>query len=121
MARKCDLTGVGVMSGNNVPKSRKRTKRDFLPNLKETALTSDALGVDIALKITADVLRTINKYGGLDAFIMNYKSAKLTDGAKKLKKKIKKSLIKNGELENIKVVKKAKYRKSDLKKSKKTI
>ena len=52
---------------------------------------------------------------------MNYKSAKLTDGAKKLKKKIKKSLIEKGELENVKVVKKAKYRKSDLKKSKKTI
>ena len=33
MARRCELTGVGPMSGNNVSHANNRTKRRFLPNL----------------------------------------------------------------------------------------
>ena len=71
MSNKCDLTGVGVMSGNNVSKSKRRTKRQFLPNLKEVVLKSDVLGVNVKLKIATNTLRTVNKYGSLDSFIIN--------------------------------------------------
>ena len=33
MAKKCDLTGTGAMSGNNVSHANNRTRRRFLPNL----------------------------------------------------------------------------------------
>ncbi len=33
MARVCDICGKGVLTGNNDPKSHKRTKREFKPNL----------------------------------------------------------------------------------------
>ena len=33
MARRCELTGKGVMVGNNVSHAVNRTKRRFLPNL----------------------------------------------------------------------------------------
>ena len=33
MARVCDICGKGVETGNNDPKSHKRTKRVFKPNL----------------------------------------------------------------------------------------
>ncbi len=112
MAKRCDLTGVGVMTGNNVSKSKRRTRRDFLPNLKETTLRSDALGANIALKIAAGTLRTINKYGSLDSFIINYRFCKLTDTAKKLRHKIEKALISKGEFDNVKIVKKAKSKKA---------
>lgn len=107
MTRKCDLTGVGIMTGNNVSKSNRRTRRDFLPNLKEVSLKSDALGVNISLKVTANILRTINKYGSLDSFMVNYRVNKLTDEAKKLRNKIEKALVKKGEYENIKIIRKS--------------
>jgi len=33
MSRVCDICGKGNMTGNNDPKSHKRTRRVFLPNL----------------------------------------------------------------------------------------
>lgn len=111
MAKRCDLTGVKVMTGNNVSKSKRRTRRDFLPNLKETTLKSDALGANVTLKIAAATLRTINKYGSLDSFIINYRFCKLTDTAKKLRRKIEKALVSKGEFDNVKIVKKSNHRK----------
>ena len=102
MTRRCDLTGVGAMSGNNVSKSKRRTRRSFVPNLKEVSLKSEALGGNVSLKVAANVLRTINKYGSLDSFMVNYKVNKMTDEAKKLRNKIEKALIKKGEYENVK-------------------
>lgn len=107
MTRKCDLTGVGVMTGNNVSKSKRRTKREFVPNLKEVVFKSEALGANIVLKVAANVLRTINKYGTLDSFMVNYKVNKLTDTAKKLRNKIEKALTKSGNYENVKIVRKS--------------
>lgn len=112
MTKKCDLTGVGVMTGNNVSKSKRRTKRDFQPNLKESTLKSDTLGSNVTLKITAGTLRTINKYGNLDNFLVNYGHNKLTDDAKKLKRKVEKSLKAKGEFDNVKVVTKSKVKKT---------
>lgn len=106
MAKKCDLTGVGIMTGNNVSKSNRRTRRDFLPNLKGVTLKSEALGANIALKVKASVLRTINKYGDLDSFLVNYRFCKLTDKALGLRKKIEKALIGKGEFENVKTTNK---------------
>ncbi|MFC1659788.1 50S ribosomal protein L28 [Pseudomonadota bacterium] len=119
MARKCDLVGIGVMSGHNVPNSMKKTKRKFLPNLQELSLKSDALGSKVTLKIASCTLRTLNKYGSLDAFLVNYRFAKLTDKAKKLRRKVMKALEKKGELENIQVKKEKKVKKET--KSKKVL
>ena len=38
MAKKCDLTGTGAMSGNNVSHANNRTRRRFLPNLQVVSL-----------------------------------------------------------------------------------
>ena len=84
MTRRCDLTGVGAMSGNNVSKSKRRTRRSFVPNLKEVSLKSEALGGNVSLKVAANVLRTINKYGSLDSFMVNYKVNKMTDEANRI-------------------------------------
>ena len=107
MARRCELTGVGVMSGNNVSKSNRRTKRTFVPNLKEVRFPSETLGNDVGLKVTAATLRTVNKYGGLDSFLVNYPFEKLTEEAKTLRRQIEKALKNSGKYENIKVIKKA--------------
>ena len=50
MARRCELTGKGPMSGNNVSHAKNRTRRRFLPNLNELTLHSDALGRGFKLR-----------------------------------------------------------------------
>ena len=104
MSRKCELLGVGVMSGNNVSHSNRKTKRRFLPNLKNVSLKSETLGVAVNVKVATSTLRTINKYGSIDNFLVNYRFSKLSDQAQKLRNQIKKKLIKVGKLDDVKVV-----------------
>lgn len=104
MSRRCDLLAVGVMSGNKVSHSNRKTRRRFLPNLKTVSLHSDALGVDVTLKVAASTLRTINKYGNIDSFVVNYGYAKLTALGKNLRSKVKKKLIQTDKLAEVKVV-----------------
>ena len=108
MSRKCELLGISVMSGNKVSHSNRKTRRKFLPNLKTLAFKSEALGCDLSLKIAAATLRTINKYGDIDSFLINYRFNKLSDSAKILRMKIKKRLIKLGRLEEVKNVREKK-------------
>jgi len=108
MARRCDLLGVGVMSGNKVSHSNRKTRRKFLPNIKSISFKSDVLGVDVALDIAASTLRTVNKYGNIDNFLVNTRFAHLTDSAKKLRTQIKKKLIKKGALDEVKFPRKEK-------------
>lgn len=92
MTRKCDLTGVGVMVGNNVSHSNRRTRRRFLPNLQQVHLLSDALERKIPLRITSATLRSVDHNGGLDRFLLSAKAHKLTPLARKLRIQIKKQL-----------------------------
>lgn len=108
MSRKCELLGTGVMTGNNVSHSNRKTRRRFLPNLQNLSFKSDALGVNISLKITAATLRTINKFGNIDSFLVNCRHSKLTDLGKGLKTKIKKKLIKLEKFEEVKITREAK-------------
>lgn len=108
MSRRCDLLAVGVMSGNSVSHSNRKTRRRFLPNLKKISFKSDSLGVGINLKVAASTLRTVNKFGNIDNFLVNYRYSKLTEEAQKLRRQIKKKLIKLGKLEEVKIAKEKK-------------
>ena len=69
MARRCELTGKGVLVGNNVSHANNRTKRRYLPNLVNVTLISDALGEGVRLRVSANALRSVEHRGGLDAFL----------------------------------------------------
>ena len=71
MARRCSLTGKGVQAGNNVSHANNKTRRRFLPNIQSRRLYSETLGRSIRLKIAANTLRTIEKRGGLDGYLMS--------------------------------------------------
>jgi len=103
MSRKCDLVDISVMSGNNVSHSNRKTKRKFVPNLCNLSFFSDSLSVKVNLRIAASTLRTINNYGNIDSFLINYRYHKLSDIGKKLRNKVKKSLIKSGQFESLKI------------------
>jgi len=103
MSRRCDLLAVGVMSGNKISHSNRKTRRRFLPNLREISFPSDVLGCDVNVKVAASTLRTVNKFGNIDSFLVNYPYAKLTQMARKLRVKIKKKLEKTGKLSEVKI------------------
>lgn len=88
MSKKCDITGVGIQSGNNVSHANNRTRRRFLPNLHIVSLMSDILGKVFKLKVCSKTLRSIEHNGGLDAYLESTPNSKLSDEAKKIKKSI---------------------------------
>ena len=81
MARRCELTGKGVMTGNKVSHALNRTRRRFLPNLLNVSLLSDVLGRSVKLRICANALRTVEHRGGLDAFLVKSVDAELSPNA----------------------------------------
>ena len=92
MSRRCELTGKTVMTGNNVSHAKNRTRRRFLPNLNNVSLVSEALGRSFKFKISASALRTVDRKGGLDSFLLKAKEDKLSPTALKVKKDIYKAL-----------------------------
>ncbi len=88
MSRRCELTGKGPMTGNNVSHAKNRTRRRFLPNLTETALMSETLGRTFRLRVSTSALRTVDHRGGLDAYLLKAKDAELSENALKIKKDI---------------------------------
>ena len=91
MSRRCQLTGRGVQVGNNVSHAHNKTRRRFLPNLQKTSLFSEALGKPVRLKVTAHAIRTVERKGGLDAFLLDTRDSDLTPDIRRLKRRIKKA------------------------------
>ena len=88
MSMKCQLTGKKYLNGNNVSHANNKTKRRFLPNLQKVSFISEKLGRIIQLKVTTSTIRTVEKKGGLDNFLLNTSNEKLPPKAKKIKKQI---------------------------------
>jgi large subunit ribosomal protein L28 len=91
MARRCAASGRGVQTGNNVSHANNKTKRRFLPNLHPVTMLSDALRVKVRLRLTTHGLRTIEKRGGIDAFLLSTPNSKLQPEALVLKRRVQKA------------------------------
>lgn len=88
MARRCTLTRKGVLTGNNVSHANNKTRRRFLPNLQSRRLYSETLGTTIRLRIATSTLRTIEKHGGLDGYLLEAGEADLPRALVLLKRRI---------------------------------
>ena len=88
MARRCELTGKGLLTGNNVSHANNKTKRTYRPNLQIVALASEVLGNSYKLKISTSTLRSVDRNGGLDPYILKCKDAQLSPRALRLKRAI---------------------------------
>jgi large subunit ribosomal protein L28 len=91
MSRRCELTGKGVMTGNNVSHANNKTRRRFLPNLNHVTLASETLGQSFRFRISAAALRTVDHRGGLDGFLAKASSDELSAKAQKVKRDIAKA------------------------------
>ena len=92
MARRCELTGKGVMTGNTVSHAVNKTRRRFLPNLLNVTLISDSLNRSVKLRISANALRSVEHRGGLDAFLLKASDEDLSLNAQSLKKEVRAAL-----------------------------
>ena len=92
MARVCALTGKKVQYGHNVSHSKRATNRRFEPNIQKVRLQSEALGERVSMNIATRTLRTVQKKGGLDAYLLSTDDLKLQPGAIRLKNKIRRKL-----------------------------
>ena len=88
MSRICDLTGKGVVSGQNIAHSNTKTKRRFQPNLQNVTLMSESLGRRLSLRIATSTLRTVQKRGGLDAFLLGTDDDKLGPRGLRIKRAV---------------------------------
>lgn len=88
MARRCTLTRKGVLTGNNVSHANNKTRRRYLPNIQSRRLFSETLGETVRLRIAASTLRTVEKRGGLDGFLLSVTDAELPGDLVRLKHRI---------------------------------
>ncbi|SUZ31540.1 50S ribosomal protein L28 [Roseibaca ekhonensis] len=86
MSRRCELTGKGPITGNNVSHANNKTKRRFLPNLQDVSLQSEALGRSFKLRVSSAALRSVDHRGGLDAYLARAKDEELSSSALKIKR-----------------------------------
>ena len=99
MARRCELTGKAVLTGNNVSHANNKSRRRFLPNLCNVSLMSDALERTVRLRVSAHALRSVEHRGGLDAFLVKAREEDLSQKAKLLRRALVKKRAETAEAE----------------------
>ena len=72
--------------------SNRKTNRRFQPNLQKVSLASEALGRTVPLRISTRALRTVQKKGGLDAFLLSTQDGNLGEEGVRLKRQVRKRL-----------------------------
>ena len=86
MVNKCSITKKKPLTGYNVCHAVNKTKRRFYPNLHNVSFFSEILGKNIKLKVSSRGIKTVEKNGGIDNYIINSKNVNLTSETKKIKK-----------------------------------
>lgn len=63
MAKVCEISGKRTTTGFNVSHANNKTKRKFYPNLQKKRFFIPEENRWVELKVSASVIRTINKKG----------------------------------------------------------
>lgn len=63
MSKRCEVTGVGPLSGHNVSHAHNRTNRRFMPNLQSKRIWVPELKRYVNVTLTSKALKTITKNG----------------------------------------------------------
>jgi large subunit ribosomal protein L28 len=62
-----------------------------LPNLQAASFLSEILGARVSLRVASRAIKTVEKHGGIDAYLLETRNSSLSDEAKKLKARIAKA------------------------------
>ena len=63
MSKRCEVSGVGPLSGHNVSHANNRTPRRFLPNLQSKRIWVQELKRFVNVRLTSKALKTVTKNG----------------------------------------------------------
>lgn len=63
MARRCEMTGVGPVSGSSISHAHNKSKRRFLPNLQKKRIWVQELNRFVTVKLSTTAIRTLAKNG----------------------------------------------------------
>jgi large subunit ribosomal protein L28 len=88
MSRVCAVSGKKPVFGNMVSHSNRKTRTRFNPNLQRCSFPSEILGTSIQLRLTPRGIRTVEKRGGIDSFLLNAKVSELNAELRTLKKRV---------------------------------
>ena len=88
MARVCTVTGKKPHFGNTVSHANNKTRRRWQPNLQVCSFPSEILGKMVAIRVTANGVRTIEHKGGLDAWLLSTAPSRLTEAARKVRREM---------------------------------
>mmetsp|Transcript_18616 Transcript_18616/g.33711 ORF Transcript_18616/g.33711 Transcript_18616/m.33711 type:complete len:192 (-) Transcript_18616:42-617(-) len=91
--------GKDIRSGNNVSFSMKTTKRKFKPNVFKKRVYSEILNEMIQFHLTTSTLRSIDKAGGLDNYLMKSRHVTNEGEGYDAKKRIMKVMKKQKKME----------------------
>ncbi|MDX1571924.1 MAG: 50S ribosomal protein L28 [Xanthomonadales bacterium] len=73
MARVCQVTGKRPMTGNNVSHANNKTRRRFLPNLKQHRFWVESEKRWVSLRVSTKGMRIIDRKG-IDAVLADIRS-----------------------------------------------
>ncbi|MBC6496896.1 MAG: 50S ribosomal protein L28 [Alphaproteobacteria bacterium GM7ARS4] len=90
MTRKCAITHKTFQTGNKVSHAHNKVRKRFLSNIQKTSRYSEILEQRIRFRATPKGLKTIERYGGIDAWLMRTKFSRLDDSLRPWKIRIQK-------------------------------
>lgn len=85
---RCEITGKGVVPKNLVSHSNIKTKSKAFSNIQGKTFFSDQLRSSFHLKVATRTIRTIDKIGSFDVFLLKQPDQNLSPYALSIKKKI---------------------------------
>ncbi|KAI9849013.1 MAG: 39S ribosomal protein L24, mitochondrial [Sclerophora amabilis] len=72
--------GTHIQFGNSVSEAHEvKNRRNWKPNIHSKSLWSEALRRRVRIKLSTRVLRTIDKVGGLDAYVLGGKASRIKE------------------------------------------
>jgi large subunit ribosomal protein L28 len=78
MSRLCPVSNRRVMFGKNVSHANNRTNRSFEVNVQAFSFFSEVLGAKVSLRLSVRGMRTVEKAGGLDAYLARTPKGRLS-------------------------------------------
>eukprot|EP00126_Sphaerothecum_destruens_P013493 Sdes_comp23094_c0_seq1m21416 len=72
--------GKNIGSGNQVSFSERKSRRKWLPNVQPKIYFSNLFNESLKIKVTASAIRSIDKAGGIDYYLLNSKLDRLGTG-----------------------------------------
>ncbi|MBF0437250.1 MAG: 50S ribosomal protein L28 [Magnetococcales bacterium] len=84
MARKHVLGGKAPQSGNKVSHSNRKSRRKWLPNMQTKTVFSVALGRSVRLSMPVCMIRTLDRAGGLDNYLIGAAADDLSRSMRRL-------------------------------------